>query len=174
MEERLTTSIVLYGNFDASNSLSWRDFYNYTTGLIESLKLNPNYLGLTGQSFKTGKVSLLSKTHKKLFKALEDREELVSMAIYSLPEDFKTAAFDYNVYICRTKQSKHPHLIATFSDVLFETLNHDEVIAQLKRFIHFESGQVFQLKNLESPQIYASKANSLTAFKSLKIIEELT
>ena len=174
MQERLTTSIVLYGDFDSSNSLLWRDFYNYTTGLLESLNVRPNYLGLTGQSFKTGKVSLLNKTHKKLFKALENGEDIVSMAIYSLPEDFKTAAFDYNVYVCRTKQSKHPHLIATFSDDLFETLKYDDVISQLKSFIDFKSGQVFQLKNLESPQIYASRANSLSAFKSLNIFKELT
>lgn len=174
MQERLATSIVLYGDFDSSNSLLWRDFYNYTTGLIESLHVSPNYLGLTGQSFKTGKVSLINKAHKKLFRALEDGEDIDSMAIYALPEAFKTAAFDYNVYVCRTKQSKHPHLIAAFSDDLFQTLKYDDVISQFKKFINFESGQIFQLKNVESPQIYASRANSLSAFQSLHIIKEWT
>jgi hypothetical protein len=174
MEERLTTSIVLYGGIDTVDSSVWLGFYHYAVGLIEGLNLNPNYLGITGKSFKSGKITTLNRTQKKLIKSLDEGEGIESLEIYSLPDDFTTAAFDYEVYICRTSQLDPPHLITTFSNHLFDLLDHGAVISKLKEFINFESGQVFELKSLESPQIYASRANSPAAFKSLTIIRDLT
>lgn len=173
MQGRLTTSIVLYGDIDPNDSTKWLDFYGGTIELIKSLNLTPNYLGVTGHSFKSGKIATINRVEKKLIKALNNGEEVVSLAIYSLPDDYRIAAFDYNVYISRTRQLGNPHLLATFSTDLFESLSQEKVISQLKQYIDFHSGQVFQLNNLESPQIYASKANSKSVFKSLKVIKEI-
>lgn len=168
----MTTSIVLYGGIKLNDSLSWLEFYEYACSLIEEVKVEPNFIGVTGQSFKTGKVSPLKRAQQKLIKSINDEEEIVSLAIYSLPKDYKIAAFDYNVYICRTSQLKEPHIIVTFSDNLYQLIDQSTVIKKLKELIIFQSGQVFELSKMESPQIYASKANSLNAFKTLKILEE--
>jgi hypothetical protein len=171
--ERLTTSITLYGEFDTRDSKMWLDYYFYCKDLIQSINFKPTHLGITGQSFKSGKIMNLDSSEKKLFKSLEKGEELVSLAVYSLPEDYSIAAFDYDIYMCRTKQLGDPYIIMTFRNDIFDEINVEDVIKELKKYINFNSGQIFQMSNLESPQIYASKANSPSTFKSLKIIREL-
>ncbi|MGC4378614.1 hypothetical protein WD019_17080 [Fictibacillus sp. Mic-4] len=172
MAEKSTTSIVLYGDIDSSDSITWLEFYNYSLEFAESIGFTPNYLGISGESFKSGKISTIKRTQKRLLTSLEQNESISSISIYSLPENFEVAAFDYNVYICRTNRLQYPHIIITLQSEIFEKIDHKVLVDKLKQFIAFKSGQIFKLSNLESPQIYASKANSLETFKTLEVISD--
>ncbi|SEL29471.1 hypothetical protein [Paenibacillus sp. OK003] len=174
MEERLTTSIVLYGQIEPNNINQWNDFYHISKEIITSLNFKPNYIGISGDSFQGGKLRTLVRTEKKLLKSFEKAEYLESLEIYALPENFTIAAFDYNAYIARSKQVDFDHILATFTSEAYKDLDQERLVDLLRRFIVFESGEIFQLSNLESPQIYASKANALTAFKTLNILNEIT
>ena len=65
-------------------------------------------------------------------------------------------------------------LIATFKEEIYNLVDEREFIEQFSKYIKFEAGQIFKLSNLESPQIYASKANSLQTFKTLEILKDFS
>ncbi|QKS55506.1 hypothetical protein HUB98_03705 [Paenibacillus barcinonensis] len=174
MGERLTTSIVLYGQIEPNDIKQWNDFYLFSKEIITSLNFKPNYIGISGDSFQDSKLRTLVRTEKKLLKSFEKEEYIEALEVYALPQDFTIAAFDYNVYIARSKQVEFDHILATFTSEVFKDLDQERLVDLLKRFIVFKSGEIFQLSNLESPQIYASKANALTAFKTLSILKEIT
>lgn len=169
MVERLTTSVVLYGEIDSVDSKKWLDFYNYVSNFIKSINLVPNYMALSSKSIKSSKISSVKRLEKNLFKAVESKEEISSLSIYSLPDNFETAAFDYNAYICRTTRLKYSHIIVTIPIEIFEKIDHKEFIMGLKNFIDFKDGEIFYMSILESPQLYASKANAPSTFKTLEV-----
>ncbi|WP_054950182.1 hypothetical protein [Numidum massiliense] len=172
MEDKLTTSIVLYGEIEPSDTQSWLNFYNYCIDLAASINFPPNYLGISGESFRSGKILTINRAEKRLLKSLERKEEINSLEIYSLPEDFTTAAFDYNVYICRESDDDPTYLMLTFPSESFDKVYTPELLSQLKNFVDFQGGQVFKMSNLESPLFYASKANPPSVFKTLEVIRE--
>ena len=96
----------------------------------------------------------------------------VVLEIYALPTDFTIAGFDYNVYICRNTQLEPSYLILTLPSEIFDNIDYEVLIEELKGFINFEAGQIFKLSNIESPQIYACKANNPSVFKTLEVIYE--
>ncbi|AMQ07063.1 hypothetical protein MKY15_22640 [Sporosarcina sp. FSL K6-1540] len=170
MEERLTTSIVLYGEIDSFDSEKWLDFYKYVINFINSLNFEPNYMAVSGVSIKSSKITSLKRIERKFCESVEKGEEISSVSIYSLPEDYEIAAFDYNVYICRTNRLKYSHIIITLPNEIFDKVDYKGVIEELKKNIEFENGEVFKLLNLESPHLYASKANDPSSFKTLDVI----
>ncbi|MEW4370824.1 hypothetical protein [Paenibacillus kandeliae] len=173
MHNFLTTSIVLYGDINNKDSSKWREFYYSSRELMQMIEVKANYVGISGESFKSKKVLDIQRVQKKIIKALDNSSEIDSFALYSLPEGFTTAVFDYDCYICRTSSTMPSHILITFSNELFKNVDLEKIVSKFKGYINFQSGQVFQLSNLESPQIYALQTNSLNTFKSLKIIKEI-
>ncbi|MCG3089821.1 hypothetical protein [Sporosarcina cyprini] len=169
MVERLTTSIVLYGEIDSSNSDKWLYFYNYVLNFIKSINLSPNYMAVSNESIKSSKISPIKRVEKNLLSAIENKEEISSLSIYSLPDKFETAAFDYNAYICRTNRLKYSHIIITLPIEIYKKIDYKQLIAGLENFIELQSGEIFNMSNLESPQLYASKANAPSTFKTLDV-----
>ena len=172
MNERITTSVVIYGQIDSSDAKKWLEFYNYMVRFANSINLAPNYMGVSGESFKSSKISTLKKVEKKLYTSLAENEGISSVSIYNLPADFEIAAFDYNLYICRTSRLKHSQILVTLPSDVFEKIDYMKLIEDLKNYIDFEDGKIFKLSNLESPPIYASEATDSSKFKTLEIIYE--
>jgi len=172
MAERKMVSIVLYGNID-SNTVKWLKWYEYSISEISELGFSPNFIGVEGQSFNSEKITLLKKNDKKLRASFDKDEDFTSIALYSLPENFKQAAFDYDIYMSRTTQERYPHIILTISYDNFKKINVNNTIEKLKEHIQFSYGQIFEMSSYESPQFYAAKLNSIEAYKSLKVIQEL-
>ena len=170
MNERLTTSIVLYGEIDSSDSKKWLDFYNYIVDFTTSYNLTPNYMGASAVSIKSCKISPIKRIEKKLYTSIENNEEITSVSLYNLPDEFEIAAFDYNAYICRTNRLTPPHILVTFLNEVFDEVDHTKLTEDMKDFINFEHGEIFKLSNLESPHIYASRANNPSTFKTLEVI----
>jgi|GEM_PF-1050430 len=171
MPEITTKSIVLYGNISQDANL-WLNWYEYAVRQINETGFTSNYLGIIGNKFNSGKVQKLSRAEKKLKAELAQGCEISSLSIYSLPEDFKQAAFDYNIYFSRNLKFKNSHIILTFANEAFLKLDIQYIIDEAQKHIEMKSGQIFELSNFENPQIYASRVNSVSAFKTLKIIEE--
>ncbi|MCM3359757.1 hypothetical protein [Psychrobacillus sp. MER TA 171] len=175
MQNHITTSIVLYGKIDQTYSNNWSKFYNNAKEFTTKLGFSPTHIGIYGQSFKTGEIKDINKIENKLVKSLEKNEETLAISIYSLPENFSSAAFDYEVYISlENLDDKLYMLIATFKDEIYNFVDERDFIEEFSNYIKFEAGQIFKLSNLESPQIYASKANSLQTFKTLEILKDFS
>ncbi|MFC4323230.1 hypothetical protein [Litchfieldia salsa] len=169
----MTTSIVLYGEIDEFDTDKWIDFYNISKDLSKKLSFEPNYIGLDGEEFKSGKVLTVKRTEKRLLKSLANRKSLLSMSLYSLPEDFTQAAFDYNLYLGRDKNEdshNQSKIILTIPTEVYRELNTPNIIATLKEFIQFKEGEIFELSRYETPLLYASRLNEIEYFETLKIL----
>jgi hypothetical protein len=98
---------------------------------------------------------------------------LSSLAVYSLPNDFTQAAFDYNFYLGRNGNGGNQYIILTFPRELYGTIETASIISELKGFIQFENGQVFEMSRYECPMFYAAKVNPPSTYQSLKIIKNM-
>ncbi|PYE49288.1 hypothetical protein DFQ00_106271, partial [Paenibacillus barcinonensis] len=85
MGERLTTSIVLYGQIEPNDIKQWNDFYLFSKEIITSLNFKPNYIGISGDSFQDSKLRTLVRTEKKLLKSFEKEEYIEALEVYALP-----------------------------------------------------------------------------------------
>lgn len=166
-----TKSIVLYGKIDTSPT-AWLRWYEYSLSFCKEFDIESNYVGITGDSFKSGKIMHRKRVDSRIKKSLINGESISAMTIYSLPESFKQAAFDYHVYLGREAIGKTEHIILTISDdvQLFSTI--EKIVDNLKQHIEFESGQVFEMLNSESPQFYAARINPVSVYRSLKVISD--
>ncbi|ARU60633.1 hypothetical protein CBW65_05695 [Tumebacillus avium] len=172
MNETYRTSIVLYGEIDLEGN-AWLSWLEYCKDLAEKLGFPPNYLGVTGEAFKSGKILSLSRTQNRLKKSIVANEEFESVAVYSLPSDFNTAIFDYDLYFVRTRLYEPSHLMVSMSSEVFEKIEVNELLSELKKHISFVSGEIFMLSKEQSSGLYAAKVNPPASFRSLRVIEEL-
>ncbi|MDO3676857.1 hypothetical protein [Paenibacillus ehimensis] len=170
MRDKLMASIVLYGFIDAQEKDIW-DWYQYSLRLNEGLGYASTHLGIIGNSFKSGKLTTTKRTEAKLKKALENGESIETVSIYSLPEGFTQAAFDFNTFFSMNR-SLNQFIIVSVSSVDFSKFDKRDMIRDLGRFITCRKVEVFELSILESPLIYASKINQESDFKSLKKIDK--
>lgn len=173
MSVRIMTSIVLYGQIDSHNSQDWAEWYRFSTELAEQLGFPVNYLAVSGGSFKSGKVLTRKRAEKRLLDELKKEQEILSIGLYSLPDDFQTAVFDYKFNLLRVCDAKEPYILLIVDREVFQSKSLIACIEKLKKFINFNNGQIFEMDNLEVPQLYAEKVNSPSAFKTLNITKEL-
>ncbi|MBU7315284.1 hypothetical protein [Paenibacillus oleatilyticus] len=170
MRDKLMTSIVLYGSIEDRENDIW-DWYQYSLKLNEGLGYPSTHLGIIGDSFKSGKLSTMKRTERNLKKALENGESIETVSIYSLPEGFTQAAFDFNTFISMNRRLNQ-FIIVSVPSVDFSKFDKREMIRDLGHFITCREAEVFELSILESPLIYASKVNQESDFKSLKKIDK--
>lgn len=61
----IKTSIVLYGEIK-NDSVIWKKWYEYAKSFIEKVGYCPNYVGISGQSFKSKHILSISRIEKNL------------------------------------------------------------------------------------------------------------
>ncbi|MCM3133743.1 hypothetical protein M3629_13180 [Paenibacillus polysaccharolyticus] len=145
MDSRLTTSIVLYGKIESDDMSQWQAFYHLSKQIINSLNLEPNYIGISGDLFSGKKIKTLARMEKKLLKSFENSEDIESLEIYALPENFTVAAFDYDVYISRSKEVVFDYILATFTSEAFQNLDREQLVKLLQQCIDADSAEIFEL-----------------------------
>ncbi len=165
----MTYSVVLYGDIKCDFN-HWQKWIDYSLHKFEEINIKPNYAGINGDSFKSGKIQRLKIGINRVINSLKAGELVSSISFYALPDNFKQAAFDYEAYMGRTTIGKIDSVIIILNQSLFECLNIEKTIEELKDHIDYKSGEVFKLLNTESPHIYVSKGNDPSVFKSLRII----
>ena len=106
---------------------------------------------------------------QEVLNQLNDGVEPTRLSLYSLPNQYKTVTFDYNILVVR--QDKYISVIVNKSD--FEKLDLTNLIDTLVKYIEFDSGEVYMMNRNEVPLIYASKANAKETFKSLEVLEKI-
>lgn len=164
-----TISIAIYGDIE-ENTNSWIKWFEGSIKILSMLEIVPNYIGVIGESFKSGKILKLDRIEVRLRKSLAEGKNISALALYSLPKEFTQAAFDYDAYISRDTIGKHNHIILTLNEKNCKKLDVDKVIEELKNHINFKNGEIFEMYNTESPQFYAARAKSANACKTLDIL----
>lgn len=166
--EKETVSITVYGE-NNHDDFRWGEWYDDAKSIIESLGYEYNYVGIRSQRLKSGKVMKLSRNEKKVNDEIQSGQEIRYISMFSLPQDFQSASFDYNVMIVRNSQ----FITITINKSDLNRIDEKELIKLLKKYVKNCYGEIYEMDRYESPLIYASKANPVSFFKSLKVIKEI-
>lgn len=173
-KDDIITSILLKGDIDPRNSADWKAFYLSAKTIMETINAPPNYVGVTGTSFKSGKVLAMKSVEKRLLTSFEKGEEFRTISLFSLPSDFEYATFDYEVYLGRTLSADRPRILASFSNKTYQNVNVEGLLNEMRKYISFHSGQVFTMSRAENPQVYASGINdNQKHYETLKVIHAI-
>lgn len=100
--------------------------------------------------------------------SINNNEDIKWLSIYSLPENFTSASFDYNVLITRNKK----YLSIIMNKEVYLNLNLEETLSELKNFIELNYGEIYEMNRSESPLLYASGLNEVSEFETLKILKK--
>lgn len=166
--EKETISIAIYGD-KVGGDFKWEEWYEDAKHIIELLGYDYNYVGIKTQKLNSGKVMKLSRNKKKILNEIESGQEIKYISMFSLPEDFQSASFDYDVMIARNSQ----FMILTVNKGDFNKIDEQKLLQLLIKYVNNGHGEIYEMDRYESPLIYASKANPTSFFKSLKIIKEM-
>jgi len=151
----LMKTVSLYGSINDNKEI-WMKWYKSCKDYIEGLGLKANYFSIESATMKTGKVMTMNKSEKKMSKSIEQGDKINWLSIYSLPDNFKQAAFDYDVYMTRGRG----HVCFSASKDIYKRIVENDFINLFKQFIEFESGEVFEMAREESSIFYMFRANS--------------
>lgn len=164
----IVVSITLYGKLESESKYSWIEWYEYCKKIVLNLGYVPNYISIESDSIKTNKILNLVKKEKKVLLSINNNEDIKWLSIYSLPENFTSASFDYNVLITRNKN----YLSIIMNKEVYLNLNLEETLSELKNFIELNYGEIYEMNRSESPLLYASGLNEVSEFETLKILKK--
>lgn len=167
--EKETISITAYGQ-NIDNDFKWAEWYEDAKKIIKSLGYEYNYVGIRTRKLNSGKVMKLDRNEKKVLNEIQSGEEINHISLFSLPQDFKSASFDYDVMIVRN--FRFITLIVNKSD--FKKIDEEQLVLLLGKYIEDLRVEIYEMDRYESPLIYASKANPASFFKSLNVIREIS
>ena len=167
----IKTSITLYGLIEENDTL-WLEWYNYSKLLTSKLGYNPNYIGVRSESFKSGKVITVKRSESKLIKVLESGERPQSLDVYCLHDNFVQAVFDYYTSFSRIRDFGKHNVTITMPQEKFYEINTDEIINELKKYIKFSHGEIYELDYTECPILYIYKGKPISKFMNFNLIKE--
>ena len=167
--EKETISITAYGQ-NIDNDFKWAEWYEDAKKIIKSLGYEYNYVSIRTKKLNSGKVMKLDRNEKKVLNEIQNGEEINYISLFSLPQDFKSASFDYDVMIVRN--FRFITLIVNKSD--FKKIDEEQLLLLLAKYIEGVRVEIYEMDRYESPLIYASKANPASFFKSLNVIKEIS
>ena len=168
MMETSTVSITFNGKID-NDSVKWIQWYNDAKTLIRLIGYEPTHVGISGIAFKSGKVLNISKSEKKIIKSLENGDEVHYISLFSLPRDYKSASFDYDVLVARDEG----YITLIMNKSAFDFEQKSVLISILKKHISISNGEIYEMDREEVPLLYAAKDNPPNTFKTLKILETI-
>lgn len=166
--EKTTVSITMWGDNDEMDD--WCEWYSDCKKIFEILGYKMTHLGIISEKFTNAKIMTVSRSEKTIVDALKNGEKPYSFSCYSLPKDYKSASFDYDLLLVRKKE--YISLVVNIGD--YDKVIHNGIVSILETHIKMKTGKIYQMDRNEMPLIYASKANPIESFKTLKIYEEIT
>ena len=166
--DKETISITVYGQ-NIDNDFKWEEWYEDAKKIIESLGYDYNYVSVRTQKLNSGKVMKLSSNEKKVLNEIQRGQEVKHISMFSLPQGFTSASFDYEAMIVRNSQ----FISLTINKGDYNKIDEQQLLTLLYKYVHNLHGEIYEMDRYESPLIYASKANPISFFKSLKIIKQI-
>ena len=166
--ENETISITFNGKVEEDNS-KWIKWYNEAKKIISLLGYEPTHVGISSAKLNSGKVMILKRNEKKVIASMENGDKIKYLSMYSLPDNYNSASFDYNVLLGR--DSDYIILIMNKSD--FNNIDEGILVGILEEYIDVKSGEIYEMDRNEVPLFYAAKDNPSSSFKTLKIIKRI-
>ena len=164
--ENETVSITLNGVVDESK---WLDWISDAKGIFEMFGYRVTHIGIQSQKFTSGKIMSMAKQEKKIFDALMLGDFVRSISLFALPENYKSASFDYEMMIV----CNQTYISLIVNKSKYQEEYEKNILNILSNYIDAQKTEIYEMDKSESPLIYALKANPISSFKTLKIIKEL-
>ena len=165
--EELTVSLTLWGKL--LNEHSWNEWYIDVKKIFGVLGLDVTHLGVISSRYHSGKVLTVSRKEKEILRSFEEGELPTSFSCYSLPKDYRTAAFDYNLFIVRREDL----ITIIMKEEYYDADKVDSFITIINKYIDMERGQIYEMDINDLPLFYARGANDISFYKTLKVIKNL-
>ena len=161
-KETITISFNCEGFVDDK----WNEWYDDSKTVIRLLGYEPTHI--ESSYSKSGKILTVKRSEKKIINYLQSAERVEYLSMTSLPDDYSIAAFDYNVWVGRAVDV----LCVVMNKSDYNAGNKDQILKILSKYTASKSYEIFEMDRSECPVLYVSKANPVSFYKTLKIIEE--
>lgn len=162
--ENKTFSITAYGKLK-DNNFKWNEWYEDAKQFILSTGYVYNYVGIDSKSMKSGKIMNAKKYERKVLDAFQNNEQIKHISLFSLPIDYESASFDYDIMLVRNDE--FISLIMNKSDYSKEIL--EQFTFHFKKYFESAIVELYEMDRYESPLLYAAKVNELSSFQTLNI-----
>ncbi len=164
--EACTVSITLWG--DGLIKGNWLDWYNDIGIIFQQLGYKRTHIGIECKSYVNKKIVTIERKERSIINILQSGDMPKSLSCYSLSKEYKVAMFDYDIMAVR--QSEYISVIVNKSDLA--KVEMENIISDLKQYIEFRRGEVYQMDREEMPLLYAANAKTINPFKSLEILKK--
>lgn len=167
INNKLTVSITLYGKINKSSE-DWRKWYNTSKIICKTLGHIANYFSITGENITNSKVKTIKRSENKLLEMLEGETNLRSLSLFVLPDKFTSVISDFTITLSRGEG----YVTMIMHKNKFLEIEPQEYVNLLKEHISMDYGEIYEMDINECPEMYASKANDSSFYKTLNILQK--
>ncbi len=161
MEKRIT-----YAFWGSSNGESWHDWYREVKSLFSEMGHEVNYLGVEFESYNPSKIVTVRRKEKEIVQRMTEGEILRSLELFSLPNGFRTAIFDHDMYCARTDR----YICYTMYERDANEEREEQFVRITEKYFKPKNGEEFSTSVKDVPLIYVStgKKGNIRSYELIK------
>ncbi len=164
MDKRITYSF--WGK--EKTTQNWIDWYKDVKFLINCIGYELSHIGVEFESYDSKKIVTVKRKEKDILLRMNNGEIPNSLECFSLPNNFKMAIFDYNIYCVRNSR----YIAYTLYENDMNEYN-EKLIRQItEKYFVPDNGEAFFTSLKEVPLLYVATRNS-DNIKSYDFIKSL-
>lgn len=159
-------SIVVWGKITSSQG--WIEWFRFMEDSSKFLGSPLTHFGIKGDGLGTKNIRSIDKFPKVEAAIKTTRVDWLSG--YSLPKEFQTAVFDYNIHMNLSSSYVSFSAREAFAKPLLS--DPEEWRQRVTQFCSFRTGMLFQMDESECPLLFISGSASKENFRSMNILKE--
>ena len=136
---------INYTFWGKSIDTNWYEWYQAVKAMFEKNGCKITHLGINSESYNPKGAVTAARKEKALVEILKSGEVPLSVDLYSVPKDFTTVIGDSDIICFRRKD-----LIFVIVRERIMTHIDEDSILEMKKFIKFESGEMFSANSCNS------------------------
>lgn len=164
MVKRITYSF--WGNDKKEHN--WIDWYYDVKCLFHDFGYELSHVSVDFELYNPPKILTVKRKEKEIIHLMENGEIPKSFECFSLPNGFKTATFDYDIYCVRNNK----YISYSLYENIMDEKNEDRIIQITNKYFIPENGEVFLSSIDEVPLLYVATKNKHNV-KSYEYVKSL-
>ena len=163
-------TISITFNLTASSDCElWKLWIDDAKQIVNRLGYTTTHIGYSSSKNAVGKIIESGKAETKIINAINENDMIKYISVFSLPNDYNSASFDYNVLVVRNLE--YLTVISNKNDYTLD--KQAEVINILRKYSGSALGEIYEMDKAEFPLSYAAKANPAEFYSSLRVIGKI-
>ncbi|WP_026650781.1 hypothetical protein [Butyrivibrio proteoclasticus] len=160
-------TITLWG--DGKSKEKWCEWYLDAVEMMQQIGYKCTHIGIYSDSYDSGRAYTRGRKEKEIIAKLEAGEKVQSLSCYSLPKDYRSAAFDY---YCSCIRSEEYCSVILYEDDYTEE-NEKLILSTLSKYILPEEGEIFANDRSEVSLLYTETKDrgNLKTYEFIKKID---